>query len=162
MLSRNCKAKSEVSPVIACTLFRNPERGDAERGSWKSLSQDQARSSQRLLLYSATEHLSKTNVRAGAVREQQPSIATSLKPSCSLSACPEQRFNPNSFPLVFPVSMEIAAALAGEVRAAPCWGLQQPQRCCVQEGSHPRYKGAELNCQQGSVVRAVFNSLSIL
>lgn len=37
MLSRNCKAKSEASPVIACALFRNPEHRDAERGGCNSI-----------------------------------------------------------------------------------------------------------------------------
>lgn len=42
--ARELQSEEQGSPVVTWMLFRNPERGEAEWGSWKSLSQDQARS----------------------------------------------------------------------------------------------------------------------
>lgn len=87
MLSRNCKAKSEASPVNAYLDILSVAMLKGEAGSFYcKIKPDYL--------------LDDLSVIPTCMQEEEPSITTSLTPDCSLSTCSEQDLFqiPFSFP----------------------------------------------------------------
>jgi len=150
-LPRNCKAKSEVSPVIACEVFRNPERGDAGRGSWKSLSKIKPD-----FLLNDSFFIPPTEIFPRLMCVQGQRGSSSQVPSNPVAVFPPVQSRDLiqiPFPFSSPEAWEEQQHRAGDFSSC--------SNAARRKALTPCDKGAELSCWQGSVIRAVLSSFSI-